>query len=253
MGLLVAIIASVLCAVMYMRMYRREVPEPIGKKKAALPVVLGFIAPIFSTLLVVLFGFIVLRVTGGKSLVEVISSPVLSSLVRSFLLAGFTEEFIKFLLFLLTIKIVKPKNVYEYGLLCAGIGFGFTALEDVLYGGGNLTVALARLLFFAMHMAFGLIMGTFYGLAKYDRKQGYASTGRHMFLALFLPLLWHTLYDAATATNVGITSDDKTLQVIGVVFGLIAIVVSIVLQFVALVHFKKKSEEYCGMGLTCEA
>ena len=37
MGLLVAIIASVLCAVVYVRMYRREVPEPIGKKKAALP------------------------------------------------------------------------------------------------------------------------------------------------------------------------------------------------------------------------
>ena len=253
MGLLVAIIASVLCAVVYVRMYRREVPEPIGKKKAALPAVLGFVAPTFSTLLVVLFGLIVLRITGGQSLTEVISSPILSSLVRSFLLAGFTEEFIKFLLFLLTVKIVKPKNVYECGLLCAGIGFGFTALEDVLYGGGNVTVALSRLLFFAMHMAFGLIMGTYYGLAKYDTKQGRDSAGRSMFLALFLPMLWHTLYDAATVANAGATTDDKTLQMAGVIVGLIAIIISVVLQFVVLVRFRKKSEEYCAMDLTSES
>ena len=253
MGLLVALVAVVPCAIIYVRMYRREAPEPIGKRKALLPVVLGLIAPFFSTLLVGLIGFFILQIAGGRTLPELIPSRVLSSLAGSFLLAGFTEELIKFLLFLLTVKLVKPKNVYEYGLLCAGIGFGFTVLEDALYGGGNVTVALARLLFFAMHMAFGLIMGTYYGLSKYDRRKGRDSAGRHLFLALFLPVLWHTLYDAATTANAGITSEDETMQMVGVVIAIIAIIVSVVLQFVVLVRFKKKSEEYCAMDFSCES
>lgn len=247
MGLLVALIASFICAFFYVRMYKREVPEPIGKKKAALPIALGLVSPFLSTLLVVLFGFIVLRVTGGKPLKEVIGSPVLHSFVSSFILAGFTEEFIKFLMFLLTVVIVKPKNVYEYGLLCAGVGLGFTALEDVIYGGGNVAVAVSRTLFFGMHMSMGLIMGTYFGLFKYDRKQGNGSAGLHLFLALFLPLLWHTLFDAATATNVGIETENETLQVFGIVYGLITVAVSVVLQFVVLSRFKKKTEEYCAM------
>lgn len=35
-------------------------------------------------------------------------------------MAGFTEELVKFLVFLLVLKINKPKNVYEHGVLRAG-------------------------------------------------------------------------------------------------------------------------------------
>ena len=248
MGLIAALIATALCAVVYVRMYRRELPEPMGKKKAAVPVGFGFLAIVLTLPAVVLMGLGIQASVG--SVAEFVSSPVLRSLVGSFLMAGFTEELIKFLMFLIVVKIVKPKNVYEYGMLCAGVGFGFTALEELLYAGNGLVTMIFRILFFAMHMLFGMLMGTQLGLAAYCRREGRGGAGRHRFLALFLPVLWHTVFDAATATNAAMNAADEDTQIAGIAIALIVLVVSVVLQFVLLVRFKKKAGEYCLMHLT---
>lgn len=248
MGLLVSLFATALCAIVYIRMYRRELPEPIGVKKAVIPVALGLFSPIFSTALVIAFGLLFTYTLGG-SIQDRISSPVLGAIVGSFFLAGFTEEFIKFLVFLLTVKIVKPKKVYEFGLLCAGVGFGFTALEETLYGGSGIATAVARIPMFAMHVVFGILMGTHIGLARYNKKEGTGEVGKHRFLAFFLPVLWHTLYDAATTANPGLRAEDEAMQVIYIIGGLIVIIASTVLQFIVLVRFRKNTETYCGMEL----
>lgn len=245
MGLIVSLISTILCAVVYVRMYRRDLPEPIGKKKAALPAVLGFFAPILSTMAAGLFSIGAVALMGG-SIQDSIHSLILRSLLGSFIIAGFTEELVKFLLFLLTVKIAKPKNVYEYGMLCAGIGFGFTALEILLYGSGNAVVALSRIPTFALHMVFGLIMGVQLGLARYSRLKGEGSR-KHICLALLLPVLLHTVYDAATFSNAGIRADDDTTMKVAIVIGLVVILVSVVFQFALLIQFRKKSEAYCGM------
>ena len=138
MGIITAIISCILCGILYVRMIRREVPEPLTKKQAIIPPVLGFFAPFLSTLLAMLFGVLTLKVLGGP-LSEKVSSPLPRSLLSSFFVAGFPEEFVKCLLILLAVKLVKPKNVYEYALIGAGGGFGFTALEELLYSGSTLT------------------------------------------------------------------------------------------------------------------
>ena len=46
MGLIVAIITAIICTVVYVRMYKRELPEPAGVKRAAIPVALGVLAVI---------------------------------------------------------------------------------------------------------------------------------------------------------------------------------------------------------------
>ena len=246
MGILVALIATALCAVVYVRMVKREIPEPIGKMQAAVPIGFGLLAVVLVVPMLALIGLLI------KPLLSVIQggavSPVISSLIRSFFLAGFTEEFLKFLMFLIVLRIVKPKNVYEYGFLCAGIGVGFTFLEDIVYGAGTAAV-WARIFFFGMHILFGLLMGTQLGLAKYSKQQGKGDAGKHLFLAFFLPILWHTVFDASTITNAGLYSEDESAQIAGVVVALAVCAISIGLQIVLLIRFKKKTEEYCGIQL----
>ena len=143
------------------------------------------------------------------------------------------------------VKIFKPKNVYEYALAFIGVGFGFTALEEVLYGGGGLA-SLSRLPGFAMHMVFAILMGVNLGLARYAKLHG-GSAGKHIFLGLFLPVLWHTLYDAATTFNAGFDAADENVQGTAVVIALIVTVASTVLQFILLIRFKNNAVKYSEM------
>lgn len=248
MGILVALISAALCALLYVRMVRREKPEPMPKKQASTPVVVGLFAPILATVLTHGIAFAVKALTGGRSLSDIIQNLVLSSLTSSFLKAGFTEELVKFLLFLAIVKRLKPKNVYEYAVLVAGIGFGFTVLEEISYGGGGMVTALMRLPGFAMHMVIGLVMGLYLGLARYKKERG-ESGGRDTFLALFLPVLWHTAYDASTVANAALPAEDDYVQFQGLIAGLVVVAVATVLQFVALILFKKNTEKLCGMAI----
>lgn len=248
MGLIVALLSTIACGILYYRMYKRDLPNPLDKFKAVLPALLGLVAPFLSTLLFVAIGLIIPKVLGGP-LREVIHNLVILSFVSSFLMAGFTEEVVKLLAFVIVILIVKPKKVYQYGMLCAGVGFGFTALETVLYGSGNVVTALTRLPMFAMHMVFGIAMGLNIGLYKYYKQRGEKGAGKYLFLGLFLPVLWHTVYDAGTACNAGLNATDETTQIIAIIAALVIIVVSVIFQIVVLIRFKKNSEKYCAMEI----
>ena len=150
------------------------------------------------------------------------------------------------LLALLMVKIFKPKNVYEFAMAFIGIGFGFTAREEILYGGG--VRSLIRLPGFAMHMVFGIIMGVNLGLARYEKQQG-GSPGKYILCGLLVPVLWHTLYDAGTAYNAWLDAADENTQSAGLIIGVILIIVSTVLEFVLLIRFKKKAATYSEMIL----
>ena len=106
--------------------------------------------------------------------------------------------------------------------------------------------SLSRLPGFAMHMVFAILMGVNLGLARYAKLHG-GSAGKHIFLGLFLPVLWHTIYDAATTFNAGFDSTDENVQVAATVISLIVTVASTVLQFVLLVRFKNNAVKYSEM------
>ena len=101
----------------------------------------------------------------------------------------------------------------------------------------------------AMHLLFGLLMGIQLGLAEYSRQRGRSDVGLHVLLAFLLPVLWHTLFDAATGLNAGLQSNDENVQVVAVIIAFTADAISIALQFVLLSWFKKRTREYCGMRL----
>ena len=249
MGIILALVSFLLSLLVYVRMVRREIPEPLGKKQAIIPMAVGLAAPILATMLVILFGLII-KATINKPLSGLSDSLIYKSLVTSFIGAGFTEEFVKFLLLLLLVKILKPKNVYEYVLFGVGIAVGFTLLEEVTYGGnGGAITSLVRIPAFGMHLVFALLMGSHFAIARYNKQNGLGGIGMHRFLGLFLPMLFHTIFDASTVDNTALMVEDETTNATGFMILVGVVLVSVILQFVMFVWFKKKTEEYCGMQL----
>ena len=249
MGIILALVAFALCALVYVRMVRRETPEPMEKKRAIIPVVVGVAAPLLSTVLVIIWGLII-RGTLGMPLAGLSDSLVYKSVITSFVGAGFTEEFVKFLLLVLLVKLLKPKNVYEYVLFCVGISVGFTFTEELLYGGNNgPLVALMRMPAFGLHLVFALCMGTNLAIACYNKQNGLGGVGMHRFLGLFLPVLWHTVFDAATADNTALMMQDEVTNTVGILIAFAVVLVSVIMQFVMFRRFRKKADAYCGMQL----
>ena len=238
-GYLSCIVAFVLCIFVYLKMVKRDESASLGKK-SIIPVVLGLFTP-FAALMLLIFGRIAILSIAGKSFSITVPSLMAKSLLKAFLGAGFTEEFVKLLFALVAVLIVRPKNVYTYSLMFVGVGFGFTALEEFVYGGGNSLLSLARIPGFALHMVFGIIMGTHLGLARYNRKTGNGGSAMHICAGLILPVLWHTVYDAATVDNAGLALENEA----AIIIALVVEIASIVLQFVMLSRFKKQSNELC--------
>ena len=240
-GYISCLISFILCAIIYTKMVRREEPITLGKK-SIVPVALGFVSPILTVIIMILVRVIIIKLSGGQVSIRA-QSPLIRSLAKAFFGAGLPEEVIKMLLALLAVAIVKPKNVYAYALMFIGVGFGFTALEEIVYGGDNDLFSLARIPGFALHMVFDMIMGVNFGLARFKKKQGKGRTSLLVLAALILPILWHTIYDAATVDNEGLKSESD----IALILALLIDIGSIVLQFVLLSKFKKKSKDLCQM------
>ena len=177
----------------------------------------------------------------GRPFRKLTASAIANSLISSFFLAGFTEELVKFIFLIIAVQIVKPKHVYEYGLLGAAIGVGFTCIEEFAYVGDDMIVSLILLPGFGMHMVLALVMALGLGMVKHCKQTGRKGAWRWVFLGLFIPVLWHTLYDAATVTNPALLSQDTTVIYIGIVFAVIMFVGSIVIQFVVLIMNEKKA------------
>jgi RsiW-degrading membrane proteinase PrsW (M82 family) len=170
----------------------------------------------------------------------------------AFISAGLPEEITKFLMILLTLLIFRGRirNVYEYILIGAAVGFGFTLLEEFFYGSDAGLTAIARLITVASHMVFGIIMARHLGLAKYNRIKGSGSVAGEYALSLLVPILLHTLYDAGTATNAFMNSGNEDEELIGIVIALAVTVALFILQIAALVRLKKNAEKYCGMVIS---
>jgi hypothetical protein len=68
-------------------------------------------------------------------------------------------------------------------------------------------------------------------------------------LAVCVPVLLHTLYDACTSNNLMMISEDSAESDSGIMLGLIAVAAHFILQIVVLVLLKKNTEKYCEMTL----
>ncbi len=242
------VIALIVLGFLYSRMIRRESPDTIAKTQAVVPVILGAVSTVLSFLLFLGIGFLLDK--AGFSTQHL--PGFVRSVVAAFISAGFPEEITKFLMILLTLLLFRHRirNVYEYILIGAAVGFGFTLLEEFLYGSGAGITAIARLITVASHMVFGIIMAKHLGTAKYNKMKGSGSVTGEYALALLVPIMLHTLYDAGTATNAFLKSGNEDTELIGLVFALVVTVALFILQIVVPVRLKRNTEKYCRMEVS---
>jgi RsiW-degrading membrane proteinase PrsW (M82 family) len=246
-SIIAALLAFVVCGFIYLRMIKREVPEPIGKLQAILPVVLGCICvPISAGSGIGLL--FVLRIIG----IEGTTMQALpASFFTAFFMAGGVEELFKFLAIIITLVVLKNKvsNVYEYILLGAAVGFGFTFVEDFTFG-DSIIVLLIRTPLAFTHMTLNMIMGEFMGRARYNKLQDEGPTVLYWVLALIIPMALHTLYDAGTIFNFSVLKNGDFVT--GGILGGVAILTNIVLLIYVLVRAKKNAEKFSALSVLIE-
>ncbi|WP_031554775.1 PrsW family glutamic-type intramembrane protease [Oribacterium sp. FC2011] len=246
------IITVFVCGILYYRMVKREIPEPIGWIQALVPIALGMATMEIS-------GFIGVKLffanTALRTAVDQMPS-LMGSLVSAFMAAGMPEEVIKFIAIILFATIFKPrlKNVYEYILLGAAVGFGFTIMEEMAYSGDDtwmeIIYMLLRKVSVPAHMAFNMLMGEFIGIARYRKVLKKESSVSYYIIALFAPIIIHTIYDAFTALNKFIVNPDSFVSgIILVLVGYIGLPVWIIYM---LIRCKKKTGDFCSMILLPE-
>ena len=145
----------------------------------------------------------------------------------------------------------KVKNVYEYILIGAAVGMGFSFFEEFAYGGGEdatIVSTVGRLISVPAHMTFNMVMAEFLGRAKFSKLSGKGSVILNYVLALLVPIIIHTLYDVCTAFNSSLMRG----EVSGLVRALIGYAALLVYELVVLVRYKKKTETFCGMSTLAE-
>ncbi len=247
-SIIASLFALVICGLLYMRMIKREVPEPIGKLQAILPAILGGICvPISGGSGI---GLLFVLKSIGVSTDSMKSFP--ASFYTAFFMAGGVEELFKFLAIILTLIILKNKvsNIYEYILLGAAVGLGFTVVEDFTFG-DSLIVLLIRTPLMFTHMTLNMIMGEFIGRAKYNKQKGEGQTVLYWILALIIPMALHTLYDAGTVFNFVIIKDGDYIG--GGILGLIAVITNVVVLIKVLTRAKKNAENFSALTIEAKA
>ncbi|MBP3762315.1 MAG: PrsW family intramembrane metalloprotease [Bacteroidales bacterium] len=192
-------------AVLLWFVYRRDRlhPEPLGK------LLLTFLAGCFS----------VVPAAAMEALLSAFGPglPVLDGLYNGFVVAGLSEELCKLVLLMLVVWRSPHFDEYFDGIVYAVyLSLGFACVENVMYVYSStdaLATALMRgLLAVPAHFLFAVTMGYHLSLAKFDP----SDRSRHLFHALFYPLLLHGTYDALLMVGEGLGDTPGGLAVRGV-------------------------------------
>ncbi len=118
----------------------------------------------------------------------------------AFVVAGLTEEGIKYLAFLFFFWKSRHFNERFDGIVYAVyISLGFAGIENIIYVmSGGYSVGIVRALTAVpAHALFGVVMGYYFGMAKFYPKY----RGIYLMLAFFLPFVFHGLYDFLLMAN----------------------------------------------------
>ena len=246
MDYLVAVLTLLILAYLYWRMIKREIPDPIKPFQAILPFAFGILSMIiYGPFMIWFIKNIAPKIASMESV-----PPFFRGMFRAFLMAGFPEEVLKLIFILITLAVLRSKvrNVYEYILIGAAVGAGFTVAEEWLYADKfQIATFVMRTLSVAAHMSFNMVMAGYLGRARVAELTGKGSPVKLTILAFVIPCLIHTLYDTCTTGNALLM--EKSTQVVGAILGFCAYIFLIVFQIYVLIRFKKKTREFCEMSV----
>ncbi len=117
-----------------------------------------------------------------------------NALYEGFIVASMTEELFKYLAFIIFIWRNKNFNELFDGIIYASyISLGFAAVENVIYvfSHGHEVGILRAFTAVPAHALFGIAMGYYFGLAKFDDSKRI----KYFLLAFLIPFLLHGFYD----------------------------------------------------------
>ena len=184
-SLIAAALAPVILLFIYILVKDMRQPEPLKWLLKAL--CYGVLSALLVILVMTPFG-------------EIPVTSWLTGFIKAFVQAGIPEESAKLLMLWLLLR----KNPYYDerldGIVYAScIGLGFAGFENIGYlmqgleDGSWISIGVSRALFAVPgHFFFGVVMGFFFGLATFGDP---ANKKRNMFLAWFMPMMAHGLYD----------------------------------------------------------
>ncbi len=252
MSIVSLVITLAYLGILYWRMVKREIPQPVDWLQALLPIAIGLL----SHPLTIPFSMSYLKaLAADPNAVKLSQMNLIQSLERALILAGGLEEIAKLIMIIVTLLILpffhkKVKNVYEYILIGACVGIGFALIEEFTYGGDNATIVstIGRMISVPAHMTFSMVMAEFLGRAKFSRLNGKGSAVLNYVLALLVPIVVHTLYDACTAFNPSLMRGEMR----GMITALIGYECLLVYELIVLVRFKMKTAMFCGMSTLAE-
>jgi len=126
---------------------------------------------------------------------------MLSVAYTAFVVAGFTEEFFKYLvLYFLIWKSRDFNDKYDGIVYATFVSLGFAGMENVMYvlQSGFSTGIMRAVTAVPAHAIFGITMGFYFGLAKFyvARQKEFKAK------ALWLPVVLHGIYDFILMTGI---------------------------------------------------
>ena len=190
MTLLIIALAPVVTILIYIYFRDKYEKEPIGLllKGFFAGVIIVFPCALIEVFISALFPFEV---------------PYVSAIWNGFIVAGLTEELFKFLCVMLLFWKNKNFNEKFDGIVYAVfVSLGFAALENIFYVyDKGLSVGLLRA-FTAVpaHALFGIIMGSYIGIARFERE----NSGSLLWQAFLYAWVFHGIYDFLLMTGNGI-------------------------------------------------
>ena len=129
--------------------------------------------------------------------------PLLKAAFRTFVVAAFIEEFVKYLSANKTIKKYHDKiNWLDCIAFVAIVGIGFQRIETVVCLLESNFIQILVRGFTMGHPSYGMLMGYFIGKASYTGKRSLKNT------AFVLPFLLHGLYDFSLAEEFQALNDN---------------------------------------------
>jgi RsiW-degrading membrane proteinase PrsW (M82 family) len=123
---------------------------------------------------------------------------------NAFVVAAFTEEIFKFAaVYILIWKHEEFNEKFDGIVYAVFVSLGFALVENVLYvfgtENGTHTALIRAFTAVPAHAMFGILMGYHIGLAKFfPFIKGYK---RHLFDALWVPIVFHGIYDFILMVN----------------------------------------------------
>lgn len=126
--------------------------------------------------------------------------PIFSGIYNGFVVAGCSEELCKLLMLYLAIWKSSEFDEYFDGIVYACfVSLGFACFENIGYVFGQdlfsdalATGTVRAVLSVPGHFLFGVMMGYYFALAKFDTQ----NRGRNLLKAFLIPMLLHGTFDA---------------------------------------------------------